>query len=369
MNEKELEDLIRQSYSTDRFCELLRSIFSGNFSEELSDYEGASNEQEKRDIDSYKILGTLICKDNKEIGFFEFKCKKDISKPKVKLYNIMKKKTGEMTLDGAICAFYQSNTEIWRLSFIRFAYDQNHKVYSTNPKRYTYLLGQDMLVKTAHSQLKSLLEANPNLEQLQKAFSIEAVTKYFYKGIVEFYDNLKKNMKYPRDQKDKQEFIIRTLARVIFIKFLVKKGVIGDDIFKVDNSKDTNYYHEKLEPLFFEQLNKEHSNRIDKYKTSPIPYLNGGLFENLKLDYYDIDEELEVSRYFNTLCLPNDSFKNLYKHLDKFNWTCDEASSYEVELSIDPQMLGMILENLLSSMTSKDGSNKRKQTGATTHQG
>jgi type II restriction/modification system DNA methylase subunit YeeA len=47
-----------------------------------------------------------------------------------------------------------------------------------------------------------------------------------------------------------------------------------------------------------------------------------------------------------------------------YNFTVDENTSYDVELSIDPEMLGRIFENLLAEINPETGESAKKSTGA-----
>ena len=46
------------------------------------------------------------------------------------------------------------------------------------------------------------------------------------------------------------------------------------------------------------------------------------------------------------------------------NFTVDENTAYDIELSIDPEMLGRIFENLLAEINPETGENAKKSTGS-----
>jgi adenine-specific DNA-methyltransferase len=310
-------------------------------------------------LSSDEYLGKVKLDDRSEIGFFVFEVKenKDIQNSRVGFHNELKKYANELILDGAIGAFYHPEQKAWRLSFIRFSYDDNHKKLISNQKRFTFLLGNDK-IKIAHEQLKNL--KYPKLVELEKAFGVEAVTKDFYKGLVKEYEKLlNEYLTYPsNDDNSKKEFAIRLIGRILFIKFLNKKSLVPDDIF----STCQEYYHEKLEPLFFEQLNTPISERKNEFKNDSIPFLNGGLFESLHLDYYEWSGI--SSKYINMLKIDDNFFTELYEHLNQYNFTIDENSIEDSELSIDPEMLGRIFENLLAEINPETSQNARKSTGS-----
>ncbi|MFA5454235.1 MAG: TaqI-like C-terminal specificity domain-containing protein [Sulfurimonas sp.] len=339
----ELKQFLQSAFNKQSFIQFISERF----------YGFASNLKEN------EYLGKVKLDDKSEIGFFVFEVKenKDIANSRVGFHKELKTYADEHMLDGAIGAFYHPLQHIWRLSFIRFSYDETHKKETTSQKRFTFLLGNEK-IKTALEQLKNL--KYPKISELEKAFSVESVTKEFYKGLVKEYNNLlDKYMTYPtQNDNDKKEFAIRLIGRILFIKFLNKKALIPDDIF----STCQEYYHEKLEPLFFEQLNTQKSERKKEFANDSIPFLNGGLFEPLHLDYYEYSGV--SSKYINMLKVDDNFFTELYEHLNQFNFTIDENSIEDSDLSIDPEMLGRIFENLLAEINPETSQNARKSTGS-----
>jgi len=128
-----------------------------------------------------------------------------------------------------------------------------------------------------------------------------------------------------------------------------------------------NYYHTVLENFFFQVLNTEMSERGEEFKKAPygkIPFLNGGLFEPHDGDFYDFDALTVCSRLSSTLKIPNGWFKGLIETLETYNFTIDENTSVDVELAVDPEMLGRIFENLLAEINPETGETARKSTGS-----
>ena len=130
--------------------------------------------------------------------------------------------------------------------------------------------------------------------------------------------------------------------------------------------KNKNYYHNILEPLFFEVLNTPGVNRIKTYEDAPwnaIPFLNGGLFNPHLNDFYN-PGTLGISKHINTLKIPDEWIKELFDIFETYNFTIDENTSIDVELSIEPEMLGRIFENLLAEINPQTGETARKSTGS-----
>ena len=119
-------------------------------------------------------------------------------------------------------------------------------------------------------------------------------------------------------------------------------------IFEGCKSAGKNYFDDYLEPLFYTGLNK---NRGENGFYAPlhrrIPFLNGGLFE--QLDNYEWEH--------NNFAIPNELFSNadtkgrdadgILDIFDRYNFTMNEDEPMEREVAIDPEMLGKVFENLL----------------------
>ena len=176
------------------------------------------------------------------------------------------------------------------------------------------------------------------------AFSIERVTEEFFKTYKEKFDRLKEALESNKrenivfeDEKYLETFAQRILGRLIFLYFLQKKGWLNGDKKFVSNLLDRaeeehkNFYNDFLEPLFFEVLNKRRPNDESPFGT--IPYLNGGLFEK--------DYDFEVK-------LPNAIFREIIDFFNRYNFTVQENTPLEVEVSLDPELLGKIFENMLA---------------------
>ena len=126
-----------------------------------------------------------------------------------------------------------------------------------------------------------------------------------------------------------------------------------------------NYYHTTLEPLFFGILNTNIENRdIRSPIFDKVPYLNGGLFNPQQDDFYLLDRDTFASRFINTLKIKDDWFRDFFTLLETYNFTIDENTVFDQELSVDPEMLGRIFENLLAEINPETGNSERKRTGS-----
>ena len=112
--------------------------------------------------------------------------------------------------------------------------------------------------------------------------------------------------------------------------------------------KNMNFFDDCLEPLFYQTLNRNRGEMAYcQFLHCRIPFLNGGLFE--QLDNYDWKN--------NNFNIPNSIFSNkdgkgrnadgILDIFDRYNFTMNEDEPMEREVAIDPEMLGKVFENLL----------------------
>ena len=288
----------------------------------------------------------------------------------------------------ALVIFTSSNSQNYRLSLITFQRVQKSDTKVTkefsNPRRYSFFLGPDAKVNTP---AKFLIQKGKvkDFDDLLSRFSIEVVNKEFYQQIARFFSRLtggerkfgsktqhfEPEMILPfislEDKKTYQEFTVRLIGRIIFCWFLKQKkskegiSLLPDEFLSKEAVADSaDYYHSILEKIFFEVLNKPINQRKSELKNgyNKIPYLNGGLFDPHTDDFYD------NSQPNYGLKIPDSWFSELFEILETYNFTIDENTVLDVDLSIDPEMLGRIFENLLAEINPETGESARKSTGS-----
>jgi adenine-specific DNA-methyltransferase len=176
----------------------------------------------------------------------------------------------------------------------------------------------------------------------------------------------------PQNEKVLKEFAVRLMGRLLFCWFLQKKtsenglSLIPTDILSsnalLNKNSNIDYYHTILEPLFFEVLNKPIADRNSLFKCTPwvyIPFLNGGLFEPHPHDFYD-----KKNCTLNTLHVPDEWLQKLIAFFERYHFTIEENTPLDVQVAIDPEMLGQIFENLLAEINPETGETARKATGS-----
>ncbi len=292
--------------------------------------------------------------------------------------------------NNALIFFVPDNPSNYRLSLVTIDPKLDArgvkvlKEYS-NPRRYSFVLGEDAKTHTPEQYLVGQGRIT-DITDLKKRFSVEVVNKEFYGQIAEMFSKLvggkrkkgNRTIEYQRslalpsvcatdDQKFK-EFAVRLIGRTVFCWFLKKKKsdkgipLISNDVLSgFEASFTTNFYHARVEPLFFEVLNTAIDKRKPEYQKEPfrsIPFLNGGLFEPHLDDYY------VKSVPNNALKIPDEWWREFLTILEIYNFTIDENTSIDIDLSVDPEMLGRIFENLLAEINPETDESARKSTGS-----
>lgn len=293
----------------------------------------------------------------------------------------------------ALVLFISKTSRNYRLSLVTLdlKWEEGKKLTSqySNPKRFSFFLGPDAKTHTPQEYLVKPGRVK-DFEDLKKRFSIEVVNKDFYTEIAVLFTKLTGGKRkvgsttrdfgdgtlgFPStDDTKRKEFAVRLIGRLVFCWFLKKKKSQAGlsllpapllSIEAVNNKGMGGFYHSTLEPLFFEVLNTPIEDRASQFRSQPwilIPFLNGGLFTPHE-DYYKLTFN-HVSEHLNDLLVPDDWLKELFKVFDTYNFTIDENTPVDIELSIEPEMLGRIFENLLAEINPETGETARKSTGS-----
>ena len=192
---------------------------------------------------------------------------------------------------------------------------------------------------------------------LEKAFDVEPVTKAFfaeYKKIFEAAEESVSGFGDDKEEKDAKRLFVQTLFnRLMFVYFLQRKGwlsfqgekdylnALWDDYCSI--SYQTNFYTTRLYHLFFAGLNNPQSRNLSRdnlelhASIGNVPFLNGGLFEQT-----DLDRRPGV-------IVPDGAIEQVLRGLfDRFNFTVMESTPFDIEVAVDPEMLGKVFEELVT---------------------
>lgn len=289
--------------------------------------------------------------------------------------------------------FFLSSTHL-SIAFATRRFHKSRTIHTDIVEKITLIKDIDLANPSqAHTRnLESIAKITPKevdnyYGEILEALSISAFNKEFYAKILVHFADFVENLTLPNishslstsedkgggyDTTQKREFILRLLSRIIFCKFLEKKGIISDNLWDINLSAD--YYHEVLEPLFFTTLNTPQDSRDYGFLPSQIvgilskiPYLNGRLFSPQTSDYFISSNP---HAHANTLKIDNALFDRLFATLDSYHFTIDEADESAEEVALDPELLGQIFESLLSQIFTDnkldklDKNSLRKATGS-----
>ena len=329
---------------------------------------------------------------------------------------------------GAIMFFhYENNEGDWRISFVEkedsqknttsakrytFLVGENHPA-TTITQRFVILSGKEKSVEAIREAF--------SVEQLTKDFYNDLFKWFSWTLTDEVGITFPNDTRTSNDDKEKlEEKIIRLITRVLFVWFIKHKGLVPNNLFEVEKIKtllknfDENsmengdYYNAILQNLFFATLNKPVGERgfatlkssrdiktlyryAEMFSISEndvlqlfekIPFLNGGLFECLDKELstdgikYHLDGfSRNANKYANgnfshRAFIPNCVFfgngknEGLIPLLNRYNFTIEENSSQETQVSLDPELLGNVFENLLGVFNEETKESARKQSGS-----
>ncbi len=375
---------LKQKYNREDFLEFLKR-FLPNFEKEIRSVNSGSLQV----IEKTSFLGQST---NSDLDLQVFEMTHSLaSDARVSLaadgFRIMK----DHGIYQALVIYKSEESEDWRLSLMTANPEVSEKgkivKKLSNPRRYSFLLGPNAKTHTPESALKDQVK---DFNDLKNRFSIEVVNKDFYAQVATLFTKLAGGKRGEgrtifdagkgcldlvgvKDDEARKEFAVRLVGRLVFCWFLKKKSsktgrqLLSDELLSLGAiKKHKNYYHKILEPLFFQVLNEPIGTRRKEYSAQPwsdTPFLNGGLFGPHENDYYDPGVR-GISKHINTLKLPDLWFAELFEVFELYNFTIDENTSVDVELSVEPEMLGRIFENLLAEINPETGETARKSTGS-----
>lgn len=290
-------------------------------------------------------------------------------------------------VDHVIAVFYADGYADWRLSFVKQQFKLGVDAKTGKPKvdneftpakRFSFFIEKGSKNQTIRKQSLELIKASikPNINEIEKIFSVEKVTKEFfdqYKSLyqrllIEFNEDLAFQSVIERysngDIHFAENFVKKLLGQIVFLYFIQKKWRLwvwegqkrwtGEQAFlrKIYThcvNKNKLFFDDYLEPLFYKTLSKQRLNDRSEELNCKIPYLNGGLFE--PLHNYNREWDQNMIRVWNSI------FGEILDTFDTFNFTIYENDPLEQDVAVDPEMLGKIFENLLPD-------NERKGKGA-----
>ncbi|MEA3428459.1 MAG: hypothetical protein U9Q84_04455, partial [Thermodesulfobacteriota bacterium] len=185
-----------------------------------------------------------------------------------------------------------------------------------------------------------------------EAFRKERVTDDFYKAYKNVFEDVRQSLGKSKSDAQAHAFTQILMNRLMLLYFVQKRQWLNNstdflrefyNTCRQDERKNKSFYRDYLEPLFFRAFNRENSFE-DLTIPDPVkeifknaPYLNGGMF--VRLDEIELPE----------LKVPNSAFDLMFDRLfERYNFTVSEDTPLDIELAIDPELLGNVYQRLVS---------------------
>ena len=260
----------------------------------------------------------------------------------------------------------------------------------------------------------------------QRVFDNRVLNEQFYKEISAWYQHAITRIRLPdcpahfKDDSEAhvKDFTVRLICRLMFSWFLKERGLIPAQLLELRDyrghayplvqdsdeadlnlelfNESSTYYRAILQNLFFNALHRPIRDRsrpsvewfsmdalhadFDRGLFNRVPYINAALFEHAEGDNANNRAEEGV------FSVPNDLFyaekivvqrgagarnrivtKGINRIFAQYKFTIEENTSLDEEVALDPELLGMVFENLLAEIDpNEDGSAKsaRKESGS-----
>ena len=262
---------------------------------------------------------------------------------------------------------------------------------------------------------------------LKEAFSVEQLTKEFYRRLFDWYTwamEPSTNVHFPNDLSDDRddrkynnEAVIRLITRLMFTWFIRQRKLVPDVLFdrdgvagllksfEPDSMEQDNYYRAILQNLFFATFNcqpekrrfihtfqgrsaERHVSTLYRYEKEfkggdggvfratmrKVPFLNCALFDCL--DRREREEDGGRELYFDGFSgekghaahLPNGLFfddeRGIISLFNRYEFTVNENDADDSDVALDPELLGKVFENLLGAFNPETQETARKATGS-----
>ncbi len=318
-------------------------------------------------IRSIKKLGEVSSLENTHIYEITHESEND---PRVSLSKDSFRLLANFNVRKALIFFVSQNSLNYRLSLVtvdlKWESGARVKREYSNPRRYSFFLGPDARVHTPQDFLIIKGQAKDTADLLSR-FDVEIVTKEFftkYKGLFESVSGyLEKDHGFKifaeKNDINIDTFAKKLLGQIVFCYFLQRKGWLGAERGELINKGDKdfmralfdrctegkNFYNDYLEYLFYGSLNSRAEGSSDFYRKHlecQVPFLNGGLFE--PPEDYDWEKSFV---YIPDKIFSNKQNTGILDIFDLYNFTVYEDDPIDREVSVDPEMLGKVFENLL----------------------
>ncbi len=190
-----------------------------------------------------------------------------------------------------------------------------------------------------------------NQERWDKAWDAEKLTKDFFTDYSRIFGEVERKV-VGLEGDLRRRFTQSLFNRLMFLCFLQQKGWLEYPVGDANSRKrylfnlweqNREGFYELLRLLFFSGLNSPNGTGGDRKELEKrigrVPFLNGGLFEP--------DPDLDRSE----INVPDSVFEQILGEqglFQSYTFTVTESTPMDVEVALDPEMLGKIFEELVT---------------------
>jgi adenine-specific DNA-methyltransferase len=248
------ESIFAQQYNRNAWKKFLGETFQATLLTHPEQLSGITTDIAK---EVFKLGDCTL--DGESIGVYEVTLADGVvlERNRVGLRNLLRKHW--QGISGAFIIYHKPESPRWRFTFVSEISDfdaaGNQFLAKTEPKRYTYVLGEGESVRTAAERFNKLAQkrATATLDDVKEAFSVEKLSDEFFDTYKDHYQNFVQFLTGTRlakrgnaweeqvtgtadaqfasvfngDKKDVHDFCKKLLGRVVFLYFLQKKGWVG----------------------------------------------------------------------------------------------------------------------------------------------
>ncbi len=252
--------------------------------------------------------------------------------------------------------FICTTTDFQRFAFAHFAANENWRraVLSI----FSWEQGDTHIRTLCEFNLPALAlphDGFPNneawLKAWQEAFDVEAVTDKFFQDYQRVFASVENAVEgIPENGPEaKRLWTQRLFNRLMFLRFIEKKGWLSYNgnrdylraLFEATEAEaNENFLNDRLYWAFFHGLGSASDSAEESAaaieRRGEVPFLNGGLFE-----MQEYDER-------NVVHIPNQKFAEILNLFERYNFTVTESTPLDIEVAVDPEMLGKVFEELVT---------------------
>src|SRR5436190_5188153 len=251
MNKEQARNLIRQtlteSFDRTQFRKFMLELLNEfDESKAFTSNKTYIKDAFKNHVEHFERLGTYTSPDDEKVDVLVVHLTKQskLERARTAIRNFvadhLKQRDGK---DAALVAFVSPTEKQWRFSYVKMEYATVEKdsgkvgveTRLTPARRFSYIVGERESCHTAQTRFLDLLQdtdENPALTQIEEAFSVEAVTKEFFKKYAELFEEFKAALdklekkdptiraEFAQKQVRTADFAKKLMGQIVFLYFI-----------------------------------------------------------------------------------------------------------------------------------------------------